>query len=302
MSLSSPAATSYLIPSSPLWVAGRALLARRGIALFACWSGTGKSLDPVAIHDLRVATRRVRECVALFGPCYRGDDIARLNRKLRRLTARLGTIRDTDEALLFLQGISGELSPSCQESLSLLLQRLKEEREAEAARLGRFLRKTRRHSLIALFMELSTTPDLFSRTGLDPFMPARRYVREAVLATVDVMAPLVTAGRHENATLAQHAWRIAVKKLRYRLEIVAPVLKSPPDPVLTVLKRYQELLGTLHDLDVYRELVITPETEREAAEIVGIIRERRARIWQEVVLMAEEQPWDQLVTRIEEIL
>ena len=296
-------AASYVTPSSPLWVAGRALLARRGVNLFDCWGRAGRTLELDTIHDLRVASRRVRECLVLFGPCYRSEEITRLGRKLKRLTKRLSAIRNTDEALLFLLGISGELTLPCRETQAGLLGHLRQEREFEARRLGRFLRKTNRLSFAAFFREFCRTPDLIGDGGVDPFMPVRRYVREAMRQTLVEVASLVAAARCETDSQAQHCWRIAIKKLRYRLEIVTSVVKSPPDHVLAILKVYQELLGNLHDLDVYRELVENVVTDSaSAAELVRIISGKRSGVWTELLILEEMQPWEQLAAQIEEIL
>lgn len=296
-------APSSITPSSPLWVAGRALLARRGVDLFTCWSRARQTLDLDAIHDLRVASRRVRECLVLFRPCYYEDDYTQLGGSLRRLTKRLGAIRNTDETLLFMEEIAEELAPPCSQAHAGLLEHLRQDREVEARRLGRFLRKSHRQSLATFFRKFCHTPDLFGHAGIDPFMPVRRYVRNALLVTLAETAPLVVAARCESDSQAHHRWRIAVKKLRYRVEVIAPVVKSPLDKQLLQLKRYQELLGNLHDLDIYRALVESLVTEGEAAaEIVSIILGKRSRAWIEFDTFVAEHPWQHLAAQIEESL
>ena len=134
-------------------------------------------------------------------------------------------------------------------------------------------------------------------------MPVRRYVRDSVRSTLAEVAPLATFARNETDSQAQHCWRIALKKLRYRLEIVTPVIMSSPDPLLVILKRYQELLGDRHDLDGYRELVqsLAPDGET-ASELIRIISRRRSKVWADLLLLEAEQPWGQLAARIEDIL
>jgi CHAD domain-containing protein len=301
--LSSPA-ISYVTSSSPLWVAGRALLARRGLELFACWSKAARTLNQNAIHDLRVTSRRVQECVLLFGSCYRSDDIARLSRKLNRLTRRLGAIRGTDEALLFMEEIAKEVSPRVGESLPVLMDSLMQLRDVQARKVSKFLRKTRRYSLADLFQELNSTPDLFSPTGFDLFVPVRRHVRATMLPTLAEIESLAVTGQCEATSVALHTWRIALKKLRYRLEVVTPVMrKGPPDHVTAILQRYQDLLGRLHDLDLYVELVRNLVKDTEAYdELAGIILSKRARVWFQLGALVEEQPWAHLAARIEECL
>ncbi len=302
--MSLPAAASYLTSSSPLWVTGRALLARRGVELFACWSRAGRNPDHKAIHELRIASRIVRECLLFFAPCYRSGDSARFSQKLDRLNKRLGAIRSTDEAMLFMELIVEELSPECRVRLTHVVNQLSREREDEARRVGRFLRKTRRLSLGALFKELSIPPDLFRNVGIDPFMPVRRYLRDTLRLTLAAMEPLADTGRSGNSGEALRQWRIATKNLNYLLELVAPVMiQAPPDLVLLLLERYRELLEALHDLNSFRELMEKLVTDEEALrELLGIIIAKQSGVRSKLSALLEEQPWERLLTRIEESL
>ena len=54
-----------------------------------------------AVHDLRVATRRLREALRLFGPWLPGEETRRVRRRLRQITRGLGPVRDQDVALEF---------------------------------------------------------------------------------------------------------------------------------------------------------------------------------------------------------
>jgi len=52
-----------------------------------------------------------------------------------------------------------------------------------------------------------------------------------------------------------HTVRIATKKLRYALELVADSRLAPVRPLLATLKRAQETLGRLHDLQIIEQHV-----------------------------------------------
>ena len=52
-----------------------------------------------------------------------------------------------------------------------------------------------------------------------------------------------------------HAVRIATKKLRYGLELIADARLAPVRPLVNTLKRAQDTLGTLHDLQVIEQHV-----------------------------------------------
>src|SRR5437016_8192227 len=58
-----------------------------------------KGDDPEAVHDMRVAVRRLRAALALFGSWYRRKQVKRLRKDLRRLGRRLGAVRDFEVLL-----------------------------------------------------------------------------------------------------------------------------------------------------------------------------------------------------------
>jgi adenylate cyclase len=62
-------------------------------------AGTVGSEDPEYIHQLRVATRRLRACLRLFAPVLPADFLGPLASPLREMMARLGEARDLDVLL-----------------------------------------------------------------------------------------------------------------------------------------------------------------------------------------------------------
>ena len=97
---------------TPLWIAARVLLYERGEDFFRRRGKMVKTFDAEDIHDLRVASRRLREGLILFAPCYPPGNIARLVRKIKRVTRLLGDIRNADEALLFFTALKDEFDSS----------------------------------------------------------------------------------------------------------------------------------------------------------------------------------------------
>jgi CHAD domain-containing protein len=245
---------SYVTAATPLWIAARALLARRGVELFLQWSKARQRLDLKEIHDLRVATRRVREGFALFRPCFSEKHFRQPRIQIRSVTRVLSGIRNADEALLFFTSLVELLPSSNFEGMQSLISRLRSERRIEERRLKRYLRSQRSRVLSVLYKEACNAPSLFNRTGIDPFQPLNRFARTALEERLSAVIALVPDACREAEQVAQHRLRIAVKRLRYRLEILAPAARRSPDEQLSTLKRYQELLGTIHDLDVFREL------------------------------------------------
>lgn len=82
------------------------------------------------------------------------------------------------------------------------------------------------------------------------------------------------------ATTELHELRIAVKRLRYALEMFGPCFHGSK-PILRTLSDLQEVLGTIHDLDVLADVLrqrlasLDRRLEDEAIEIMSLDRSAR---------------------------
>ncbi len=290
---------SSVVPTSPLWVTGRALLARRGIDFFSHWNWTRDTLDMENINDLRVVSRRFRECLLLFGPCFRQEDLSHILRKLKQLTRRLVILRNIHESLVFMEQLTGELSSTADKKRSPLQEYLRQESKRQARQLDRLLGKVQKQTLSTRFWEFCYSPTLFGQSGLDPFMPAHRYVRETVYLSLGETSAMAAAARNESDLDAQKRWRTTVKKLRYRLEVVTPVVTTPLEDELELLGSYRDLLEELHDLDRHRDLVEAWIKDIPSAkELTEIIATKRSGAWRRLETLMKELPWERLVKKI----
>ena len=67
--------------------------------LSARLNDAAKELDAGAIHDVRVAIRRLNRCLRVFAPFYPNRSWKKLRRRLSALMAAAGAVRDCDIAL-----------------------------------------------------------------------------------------------------------------------------------------------------------------------------------------------------------
>lgn len=265
--------------NTPLWVASRLLLYERGDDFFRCRERTLATFDPEEIHDLRVASRRLREGVALFAPCYPPAGIAPLARKFRRVTRSLGEIRNSDEALLFFAELSGELGGAGRAELARWLTRRREEREGELKRLRTTLQKIAPASLRDRYLRIVSMPLLFAppEKGIDLFVPLAEFAAGVMEASLAPLPELVPLARREGEIEAQHRLRIALKHVRYRLEILAPLFGAGFRELHARLKGYQDILGKMHDLDLFAEMArsagFSAETEEQVRLAIAAHRE-----------------------------
>lgn len=209
-------------------------------ALREAWPGAMAG-DAAAVHKARVATRRLREALPVLDAERRA--VRRLRRDLRDLTRALGPVRELDVTLgLVVRLLHDE--PSLESSLDALRVRLMERRARRRARLLRAV-------------ERIDVADLLSRVGA--LAPARARAalpldREAIRRRIaDRARALDAAVGRAGALYAPeplHAVRIAVKKLRYALELGRAARIRGVVAQATRLRRFQDLLGEWHDWQV----------------------------------------------------
>ena len=118
--------------------------------------------------------------------------------------------------------------------------------------------------------------------SVDLFAPLSGFAKEALDArTADVMK-LVPVARNAEEAEAQHLLRIAIKHFRYRMEILASLIGADFEEPHATVKKYQEVLGKMHDLDVFagivREKSFPSETELLVLDTIAAKRAKCSRI------------------------
>ncbi|TSK08291.1 MAG: CHAD domain-containing protein [Geobacter sp.] len=282
-----------------LWLAGFKLLDALQDEFFRLFKKTVHGFELEDVHDLRVASRRLREGLALFLPILPRRRLRRLSHRVRELTRLLGELRNADEAALFFT----ELESQAPTEAGPGARRLRDELIAEGGRIRLKLEKDlRRFDAAALrkdFKRETGTPNPFRRRQADPFHPFPPFAAAAFAERGAQAEALLPAALEGKDAAAQHRLRIAVKKLRYRLEIVAPLLSDQGEEARRTLKRYQDLLGELHDMDVFAGLVlerVALEAGRE--ELLETIEKRRSDLFASFLELDAKQPLGTLTAQV----
>jgi len=233
----------------PVSLSRHALLNKRLERFTRLLHGVDKG-DVRAVHRARVASRRLRELLPVLQ--LDGDVAAKLGRRLRRVTGHLGSIRELDVLML----VVDELRASDRHSdraLTLVADGVSRERSRVRSRvltklpLGEMRRVARKLERVAA--ELERADAAAAPRG------AARGSRWAVDARVALRAKSLR-GAIEDAGAVYlperlHTVRIALKKLRYALELSVEMSGAASSPELKTLKRVQGLLGRMHDLQVF---------------------------------------------------
>ena len=209
-----------------------------------------ESGDARSLHRARVASRRLRELLPLLQ--LDADVAHKLGRRLRKVTRRLGVVRELDVLLDLIEELQ-KSRPQHRDALRRV--------GATVSKSSDHARKRLREHVPANEMwrvsrKLQRVVDRLAETE---GKPERRHPARAKSAAWAIDARLAhraarLTGAVQDAgsvylTERLHGVRIALKKLRYAVEL-AP--ESMPDHarVLRTLKRVQGLLGRMHDLQV----------------------------------------------------
>jgi len=211
--------------------------------------------DVDALHRTRVALRRLRELLPILQLDHEVAD--KLGRRLRKMTARLGTVRELDVLLILID----ELHESGRHDRAAL-KRVAESVTRERARARDHLlgRKVPLDELKRIARKLDRSVDELEHAETKPAGPSRargwRWALDARIARrAEGLQQAVADAGAVYLPERLHGVRIAAKKLRYALEIAADVDAARTTPELRVLERTQALLGRLHDLQVLMDRV-----------------------------------------------
>jgi len=83
---------------------------------------------PKRVHDMRVATRRLRAALEIFAPCFPPKRHGKALKEVKRLADALGERRDRDVAIASLEEMKGGVSAGDREAFDDLIGRLQGER------------------------------------------------------------------------------------------------------------------------------------------------------------------------------
>ena len=245
------------LPDSPAIDAGRgryrtgelalAMLRQRTLDLLTCEPATRVGDDTDALHDMRVATRRLRAILRLFEDVL-PEQGAALNEGLRWIARALGAVRDLDVQLEQVRTRLETAEADTRAPLETLIHLLHQDRLAARRRLLEALDSDRYSGLVDGLVALLAggmahlaRPARKSAFKAMPDLIRRRYRR---------VRRLGDALRDASAPEEFHAVRIQCKRLRYALECAEPLYGKPVQTLIKRLAGVQDVLGQYQDTQV----------------------------------------------------
>lgn len=289
---------------TPFQAAAAMILEAKAKAMFGLEKAVRSGKDVEALHDMRVASRRVREAMEIFRTCYRAKAFKEHYRGVRRVTRTLGAVRNLDVCVDFFSELRKRSNGTGErDAVVYLLNQKKAERKRAhrkmVRKLDRLDLKRMKKSLRAFCSDPTRDGDA-EEANQDMVTRARAIVEERL----DHVLGYRGAIEHESDVDALHRMRIATKKLRYAMETLYIVFDDDGfDEVYNGVKGLQEMLGNIHDLDVFMGMVAEVKEEVEDRKrtralvpgMVGMeerIRGQRHELYEQFMTFIREQDED----------
>jgi CHAD domain-containing protein len=224
------------------------------LARFAIGSGAGRLIendpavrldtDPEAIHQARVATRRLRSDLKTLEPLLDAQRVEQLRGELAWVGLLLGAVRDLDVLIERFNGMTGRL-PEDAEGDREIVQALAEERRIRHLELIDALGSPRYVHLLDDLVEASASPPLAA--GVDGRKRVRSRLRPLARKTWRRLERAVDRLDAHPSDEDLHEIRKRGKRARYAAELSAGVLGKDAKRLATRLEDLQEVLGDLQD-------------------------------------------------------
>jgi CHAD domain-containing protein len=233
-------------------VYGAGIMSTHLLSLLQEVEGVRLAKDIECIHRMRVASRRLRSTLDLFTAAFPPKKYRQWLKHVREVTRALGQARDMDVQIELVTKFEKKLSdPIYKPGVQRLVLRLSQQRaqlqEQVLAAMTDF-----ETSGVAVDMQAVLTSILAQSGGVYLYSPAV-YQRafEAISACLDAFLAYEQFIYQPERVAELHAMRIAAKRLRYTMEAFAPLYENELKDPLQAIRACQEVLGTIHDCDVW---------------------------------------------------
>ncbi|MCP3058801.1 CHAD domain-containing protein [Myxococcus sp. K38C18041901] len=285
--MAQPTPIRGLGPDSELGQAARRILAGRLADVRKPESKLNGTIDDDAVHDMRVATRRLRAALQVFRPL---GGLTKLEHEVKRLQDALGDVRDLHVQALWLEDVAKKArreKPQTRKGIAALGKAQLSGLAPKEKRLRSELKRWAARTLPRMLRKVDGLEDdhrFGGRRVKEPLHWRVRRVHKRMKVYMD--AP---------DAVSAHVLRKELKKLRYELEIFQPAFRRTLGALTEMLVPLQEGLGELHDADVRLEVFERlaaggkPQERKAARALLPLIREGRAKRSAEIA--RELQRW-----------
>jgi CHAD domain-containing protein len=269
-------------PDDAISEAGRKVLRGEFIKILQHEAGSRTGEDIEDVHKMRVAIRQTRSGFRLLDSYFKPGLLRTYRKDLRRLMRALGGVRDLDVMIHDLRAFGTLMDEAQAESLGDVIESLEQRRSVARDNLLAVLDSKGYRRFVRAYTDFLTTPGMGANLPgkAEPFqvrhvLPLMIYQHLAAVRAYDSL--LEDA---DPPTL--HALRIEFKGLRYSIALFRGVLGKEAESFIEELKKIQDLLGRLNDIEVAREAFIDLMEDLDG--------DQNAALWLYINHLDEEKP------------
>lgn len=202
-----------------------------------------KKYSEEAVHDLRVATRRLISTLDLVDCIHPEANLRKARRALKRQLDMFGPLRDVQVQLLTIDKMLSSF-PELQEFYNFLAKRERKLMQHLSMELKRVKTGKIRKSIASAARQLEALPDT----------PAVQQEKRAeALLAIEMAFNRVVERKHAIAPTdgsSIHRMRVAFKKFRYMVESLAPLRGRTTSKQLKAMNAFQGSMGDIQDAEV----------------------------------------------------
>lgn len=196
--------------------------------------------DPETVHDLRVWSRRLQQALRVIHPAAKPPKIKKVLRVLRQVRQALGSCRNLDVNLDLIKEKRQQASAAAVQRAWGAVQ---DELEANRGRLlERARREIARHDLFGFIARAQALIEAADGDA-DPV----EILENAIAKSMKAWQAAFVSATQQSDEVHLHEFRIAGKRLRYRVELLAELGENKAKPLVEALKELQNALGDWHD-------------------------------------------------------
>jgi len=241
-----------ILPEDLMFEAGKKILYFFFQEMVRHEAGTIAGEDIEELHDMRVATRRLRAAFDIFGIFYNPKIITPFLKSLKTTGKSLGEVRDLDVSIGEINLYRQQLPEDQQKGLTPLINQWTSTQDQARLRLITHLNSQNYSDFKENFLVFLKSPSLgvFAANKRTPLQTAVRYQAPTLIYT-RLAGVMSFDAVLETASYTQlHALRIEFKKFRYTLEFFKEVLGGESGAIINQIKEIQDHLGELNDAHV----------------------------------------------------
>jgi CHAD domain-containing protein len=244
--------------------------------------------DPKGVHDMRVASRRLRSVVRDFSPYFRRSrKLRHAMDDLKAIADALGAVRDQDVEIMALEKLATETLPELQSGIEQFAEERRLRRNSSRSEMEEVLTENALAELQEEFqgaLENGLKVPRNRRSRGDEQKPLeevtfRQLGRDLIIARFEELQALSVSLYRPLKTKPLHKMRLAAKHLRYAIELFAPCWSEPLLPLAKEIAKLQTSLGELHDCDLWIADLGATLQDGSAESFGAKMQERSAAVW-----------------------